>query len=818
RVLVYATQSGCETAVSNQATVNVAPDIEITSMPAGGSICTGGNMTLSVTATGSPGLNYQWQYLSGSVWTNTGLNQSTYNTGALSATTVYRVLVYANQSGCETSTSNDVTVVVTPDISISAQPVGGSICTGGNFTLNVTASGSPSIQYQWEINTGSGWSAISGATTSTFNTGILTLTTQYRVYVFSDANGCEDVFSSIVTVTVTPDIVINTQPVGGSICEGGNLVLNVSATGSPSIQYQWEMYSGGLWLPIVGATSSSFNTGLLTATADYRVFVFSTLSGCEDIYSNIVTVTVFPDIVITAQPVGGSICTGGNFNLSVIASGSPDIHYQWQSFNGTFWSVIGTDIPNYNTGALSATTQYRVFVNADENGCEDVYSSEVSVTVFPDISINAQPTGGSICTGGDFTLNVTAIGSPSLQYQWEILNGSTWEAISGAINSTYNTGSLTTTTQYRVFVFANQDGCEDVFSQIVSVEVTADISISGQQTGGSVCVGGTWFLNVVANGSPGINYQWQDSTAGGTWQNVSEVGGQSASFTTDLLSVTTWYRVFLSANQNGCEDIFSSTVQIQVYPDIAINAQPIGGSICSGGNFDLAVLASGSPSIQYQWEVYNGTTWNSIPGATNTTYNTGALTTTTQYRVFVYATQNGCEDVHSEIISVTVTPDISISVQPVGGSICTGGTFDLSVTASGSPDIHYQWEAFNGITWVVVGSDLPTFNTGVLTSNTDYRVFVNAEESGCEDIYSAQVTILVTTDISISVQPLGGSICTGGNFDLSVTGSGSPSIQYQWELFNGSAWAIIPGATNPSYNTGPLSGTTQYRVFVSAPQ
>jgi hypothetical protein len=124
-------------------------------------------------------------------------------------------------------------------------------------------------------------------------------------------------------------------------------------------------------------------------------------------------------------------------------------------------------------------------------------------------------------------------------------------------------------------------------------------------------------LNVIASGSPQINYQWQDSIVGGSWQNVSEVGGTTSTFTTDVLSVTTWYRVFIYNNQSGCEDIFSSTVAVVVSPDIAINAQPVGGSICTGGNFDLSVSATGSPAIQYQWEILNGTIWDAIVGATN---------------------------------------------------------------------------------------------------------------------------------------------------------------------------------------------------------
>lgn len=105
--------------------------------------------------------------------------------------------------------------------------------------------------------------------------------------------------------------------------------------------------------------------------------------------------------------------------------------------------------------------------------------------------------------------------------------------------------------------------------------------------------------------------------------------------TTDPLSTTTWYRVFLFADENGCEDIYSTVVMVSVSPDIAISAEPIGGTICSGGDFDLNVVASGSPNIQYQWEVFDGSQWNTIVSAISPTYNTGALTQTTTYRVFV---------------------------------------------------------------------------------------------------------------------------------------------------------------------------------------
>ena len=230
-----------------------------------------------------------------------------------------------------------------------------------------------------------------------------------------------------------------------------------------------------------------------------------------------------------------------------------------------------------------------------------------------------------------------------------------------------------------------------------------------------------------------------------------------------------------------------------------------------GGDFNLSIteVAPGYHSMQ----AYNGSVW-SVVGTDAPTYNTGALSTTTSYRVYVNADESGCEDIMSVEVQVVVTPDITITAEPVGGSICTGGNFDLSVTASGSPDIHFQWQAFNGSTWSNVGTDISTYNTGILTTTTTYRVFVSADESGCEDQMSVQAQVIVTPDIAISAQPVGGSICTGGNFDLSVTANGSPDIHFQWQSFNGTTWSNVGTDSQTIYWRTNM--TTDYRYLFSA--
>ena len=361
-----------------------------------------------------------------------------------------------------------------------------------------------------------------------------------------------------------------------------------------------------------------------------------------------------------------------------------------------------------------------------------------------------------------------------------------------------------------MIVSATESGCEDVVSTTVTVIVEDDIAIDAQPVGGSICEGGTWDLSVTASGSPGLHYEWQWDNAG-TW---TVVGTDQNTYNTGALTSTQSYRVIVSATEAGCEDVVSTTVTVTVEGDIAIDAQPVGGSICEGGYFDLSVAASGSPGLHYEWQWDNAGTWT-VVGTDQNTYNTGALTSTQSYRVIVSATESGCEDVVSTTVTVIVEDDIAIDAQPVGGSICEGGDVDLSVTASGSPGLHYEWQWDNAGTWTVVGTNQNTYNTGALTSTQSYRVIVSATEAGCEDVISTTVTVTVEDDIAIDAQPAGGSICEGGELNLSVLASGSPGLHYEWQWDNAGTWIVV-GSDQYAYNTGELSATQAYRVVVSA--
>src|SRR4029453_6198144 len=101
------------------------------------------------------------------------------------------------------------------------------------------------------------------------------------------------------------------------------------------------------------------------------------------------------------------------------------------------------------------------------------------------------------------------------------------------------------------------------------------------------------------------------------------------------------------------------------------------------------IVSGGSGTISYQWQSSSdgSSGWANATGTGSTTATYTPPKTipgTTYYRVIVHATENGCEDLISAVVSVTVSGDIQITGLSNGGFIFDGGTWNLSVSARGA--------------------------------------------------------------------------------------------------------------------------------------
>ena len=253
--------------LSNQAAV--APSISL--QPASPTVVVGTNVTLSVTATGTAPLSYQWRSNGVNV---AGATNATlvFNNVQTNAAAIYTVFI-TNSAGSVTSVNAVLTVNAPP--SINTQPVSLTVLTGTNVAFTVVATGTVPLSYWWRFNGVN----ISGATAASY-----TLTnvqaSQAGSYSVVVTNAAGSSTSSVVALTVLLAPAITTHPANllllrtnpASILPAG---FTVVATGTAPLRYQWRFNGASL----LGATNPAFSLANVTRADNglYSVLVSNTV-------------------------------------------------------------------------------------------------------------------------------------------------------------------------------------------------------------------------------------------------------------------------------------------------------------------------------------------------------------------------------------------------------------------------------------------------------------------------------------------------------------------------------------------------------------
>ena len=133
-------------------------------------------------------------------------------------------------------------------------------------------------------------------------------------------------------------------------------------------------------------------------------------------------------IVITSQPTNQTVYVGNATALTVAASGTPPLSYQW-SFNSN--NIVGATnamliIPNVQ---LTNNGNYFVIVS---NSYGSVTSSIAALTVLLPATITSQPQSVTATAGSTVSFSVVAAGSLPLSFHWS-LNSTN---LAGATNAT----------------------------------------------------------------------------------------------------------------------------------------------------------------------------------------------------------------------------------------------------------------------------------------------------------------------------------------------------------------------------------------------
>ena len=755
---------GCSNSGNLNITVNDPPVITV--QPASTTLCSESGTTLSVTATGT-GLTYQWyRGLSGNTEDPiSGATSSSYATGNLTGTMDYWVRV-SGTAPCLAADSDTATVTINDPPVITVQPASTTLCSGSGTTLSVTATGT-GLTYQWYRGTKPDTSIPLG-TASTQATGDLTATTSYWVRVYG-SDPCPDVDSNTATVTVNDLPVITVQPASTTLCSGSGTTLSVTATGT-GLTYQW--YQGthpDASIPL--GTASTQVTGNLTATTSYWVRVYGS-DPCPDADSNTATVTVNDPPVITVQPASTTLCSGSGTTLLVTATGT-GLTYQWYQGTHPNTSIPLGTATTQATGNLTATTSYWVRVYGSDP-CPDADSSTATVTINDPPVITVQPASTTLCSGSGTTLSVTATGT-GLTYQWyRGLSGNTGDPISGAISSSYATGTLSATTSYWVRVYGT-DPCPDVDSSTATVTVNPlpEVTFTPDPLS-PVCVTVPPFA--LSGGSP----------TGGVY---SGPGVSDGNFDPAAAGAGTHTLIYTYTDVNECTNSDQSHITVDAAPSLPVITNIADNNACAYGI--TITFTAGSPATRH--DLYVDTVL-AKEGVTSPHVHTpsDALSHT-----YVVRAVNGTCSADSAPYAFSDLNDFTGS--PVLDSItdlsaCQTSGIQITYTKAGNPSAkHYLYKDSVEVPGEL-GDSPVTYLPG---DNAPHTYFIQARKGSC----SGNSNSLSATDVNNTPSPVITEIllteCPSKTVRLSTA---SGKSDYQWDRWIGDAWVPIDGATTYYYD------------------
>ena len=251
-------------------------------------------------------------------------------------------------------------------------------------------------------------------------------------------------------------------------------------------------------------------------------------------------------------------------------------------------------------------------------------------------------------------------------------------------------------------------------------------------------------------------------------------------------------------------------------------SQPSDQSVVEGSGATFTVNANGAAPLAYQWASSpDGATFTPIPGASGTSYSTGATTLSLngmRYRVTV---GNAVGSVTSSAVHLTVTQAVvapAITVQPADQAVTAPATASFNVTATGS-SLSYQWQISTdaGASYASLGApDAPSLavsNTVTAQNGARYRAVVS-NSAGSVTSSAALLSVSPTPMAPLfTTQPAGWGILAGQSVDFTVAVSGTPIPTIQWRL-NG--MNLVNGAAAGGNCTAVVSGATSTTLSLAA--
>jgi hypothetical protein len=713
---------------------------------------------------------------------------------------------------------------------VAGSPVEGRVLTAASGSWSPSAT---SVAYQWQRDTGSGFTDITDAISTTYILVNSDIDASFRVHVVAtNAQGSAQADSAAVGPVIDGQPANAAAPVATGSLQGGKPLTVTAGSWYPtatSYTYQWQRNPGSGFVDIAGATNPTYFTVPADVTTTMRAHVTAT-----NAYGSVTATAAAVGPVTTGAPVNsvvpiisGAVKRGAPLAVnSGTWSPSGSFAFQWQRDEGDgFADITGATGTSYTPTVDDLDFPLQVVVTATNAFGSATVTTAATANVATDLPRNVGAPG--IAGAAKRTLTLTASAGSwtpagaTFTYQWQRDDGDGFADISGAMVASYVLVTADVDTTIRVVVTAtNVDGSTTAASAPTTtvVAATPGSRVAPALTGGSrvgdtlTSTDGAW--NPAAES---FAYRWQRRVGGGTYTDISGATAKSYTLAAGDAGATVRIKI-VATNDDGTGVGYSAataTVVAPPTPSSTIDA-PTGTlqdtetlSIVSG------TWTPANATFTYQWLrcpsgatalggcVTVGSGKNYTLSANDVGHAMAVRVTATAAGVSTAATSTFTSDVAGRALTLTSAPTIQ-------------GTVEVAQTVRALPAVwtvptrseKYQWRRCDadGADCVdIPGAGLQTYKITVADKDHTLVVHEAATSPGQSATATSAASTVVDQPVPVaSILPaVSGTAARAANLQATRGNWANDPTRYAYAWMRcdsaGDDCAAIPGATRTNY-------------------
>jgi hypothetical protein len=437
-----------------------------------------------------------------------------------------------------------------------------------------------------------------------------------------DGNAVSDMGAYEAGSCTVTTLMVDPQPMDQAVCAAGIATFTASPSGGGAgVATQWQISTDGgkTFADINGATSGTYSVTGVTAAQNGTQYRAILSNHCGSATSNPAMLLVNIPASVTTSPMSQAVCSGGNATFTAAASGSPAPTVQWQvSTGGPFTNISGATSTTLTINSVTPAQNGAMYQAVFTNSCTAATSSPATLTVNSAPAVTASPSNQTICAGGSVSFTAAASGSPGPTVQWQVSTGGPFTNISSAIGTTLTVNSVTAAQNGNKYQAVFTNGCNTATSSAATLTVNSAPSVTASPSNQTICAGGSVTFTAAASGTPAPTVQWQVSSGGGAFTNIS--GATIATLTVNSVTAGQNGNRYQAVFTNGCNSATSSAATLTVNTAPVVTTNPVSQSIAAS-TVTFSAAASGRPTPTVQWQVSTngGATFANISGAISTT-------------------------------------------------------------------------------------------------------------------------------------------------------------------------------------------------------